>query len=211
MIVIIDYKMGNIKSIENAIGFLGCESCVTNQAEIILKADKIILPGVGAFNIAMKNLKKFNIIEPLTKAVFEKHIPILGICLGMQLLATIGEENEITEGLGWIDGTVKHFSFTDEKIRIPHIGFNSVYFEEKSPNLFENLTTGSDFYFVHSYHMICKNAVDVSSWTHYGEKFVSSVQKENIFGTQFHPEKSQSNGLTLLKNFISLPRDRMSC
>jgi glutamine amidotransferase len=211
MIAIIDYKMGNIKSLENAIDFLGCTSCVTNQAEKILNADKIILPGVGAFNIAMKNLKIFKIIEPLTKAVFEKKIPILGICLGMQLFATHGEENGLTDGLGWINGTVKRFSFNDEKIRIPHIGFNSVDFENRSPNLFEGLTKEADFYFVHNYHMICENNSDASSWTQYGERFVSSIQKQNIFGTQFHPEKSQSNGLKLLKNFISLPRDSTLC
>jgi glutamine amidotransferase len=207
MIAIIDYKMGNIKSLENALDFLGCESCVTNQAQTILKADKIILPGVGAFDVAMKNLQKYNIIDSLNKAVFEKNIPILGICLGMQILATVGEENGPTDGLGWIDGSVKRFSLGDSKIRIPHIGFNSVDFEDNLPNLFEGLTKGADFYFVHSYHMICGSNSDVSSWTQYGEKFVSSVQKGNIFGTQFHPEKSQSNGLKLLKNFISLPRD----
>jgi len=211
MIAIIDYKMGNIKSLENALDFLGCESCVTNQAQTILNADKIILPGVGAFDVAMKNLQKYNIMDSLNKAVFEKNIPILGICLGMQILVTVGEENGPTDGLGWINGTVKRFSIGDSKIRIPHIGFNSVDFEDKSPNLFEGLTKGSDFYFVHSYHMICENNSDVSSWTQYGEKFVSSVQKGNIFGTQFHPEKSQSNGLKLLKNFISLPRDNKQC
>jgi glutamine amidotransferase len=211
MIVIIDYKMGNIKSLENAINFLGCESCVTYQAEDILTADKIILPGVGAFNIAMKNLQKYDIIEPLTKAVFERSIPILGICLGMQLFATYGEENGITKGLDWIKGTVKRFSFDDETIRIPHIGFNSVDFVEKTPNLFKDLSIGVDFYFVHSYHMNCEDTADVSSWTQYGGRFISSVQKGIVFGTQFHPEKSQSNGLTLLKNFISLPRDCSSC
>jgi len=203
--------MGNIKSLENAIDFLGCESCVTNQPEKILHADKIILPGVGAFDIAIRNLKKYKIIEPLTQAVFEKKIQILGICLGMQILATYGEENGLNEGLGWINGTVKRFSFEDKKIRIPHIGFNSVDFETRSPDLFAGLTKGADFYFVHSYHMICTNSSDVSSWTQYGTKFVSSVQKGNIFGTQFHPEKSQSNGLNFLKNFISLPGNDQKC
>ena len=211
MIAIIDYKMGNIKSLENALSFLGCESCVTNQAEKILGADKIILPGVGAFDVAMKNLQKNNLVETLNTAVFEKHIPILGICLGMQLLASRGEENGLTDGLGWISGTVKRFSFNNKNIRIPHIGFNSVDFEDRSPNLFEGLTEGADFYFVHSYHMMCENNADVASWTEYGEKFVSSVQKGNIFGTQFHPEKSQSNGLKLLRNFIALSGERLRC
>lgn len=211
MIAIIDYKMGNIKSLKNALDFLGCKSCVTNNAEIILSADKIILPGVGAFNIAMKNLQEFNLIRILKHAVFENNVPILGICLGMQILADMGEENGPTEGLGWIEGQVKHFSFSDSKIRIPHVGFNSVYFENKTPNLFKGLKRGADFYFVHSYHFVCKDNSDVSSWAHYGENFVSSVQKGNVFGVQFHPEKSQSNGLTVLKNFISLCGGDIKC
>jgi len=209
MIAIIDYKMGNIKSLENALSFLGCESCITNKAEAILGADKIILPGVGAFDVAMKNLHKFNVIEPLQKAVFEKKTPLLGICLGMQILASHGEENGLTDGLGWIEGTVKRFSFEDANLRVPHIGFNSVDFEGRSPNLFQDLGKGVDFYFVHSYHMVCENNSDVSSWAEYGGRFVSSVQKGNIFGTQFHPEKSQSNGLKLLRNFISIPREAL--
>lgn len=211
MIAIIDYKMGNIKSLENALEFLGCKSCVTNKVEKILSADQIILPGVGAFDLAMKNLQKYNLIEVVHKAVFEKNIPILGICLGMQILADSGEENGPTDGLGWIHGSVERFSFSDPKIRIPHVGFNSIHFENKSPNLFEGLRDEADFYFVHSYHMVCKDNSDVSSWTDYGEKFVSSVQKGNIFGVQFHPEKSQSNGLTILKNFISLHGDFIKC
>lgn len=203
--------MGNIKSLENALDFLGCKSCVTNKAEIILSADKIILPGVGAFDLAMKNLQKLNLIETLNQAVFEENIPILGICLGMQILADTGEENGPTDGLGWINGSVRHFSFSDSKLRIPHVGFNSIRFENKSPNLFNGLANGADFYFVHSYHMICERDSDVSSWTNYGEKFVSSVQKGNIFGVQFHPEKSQSNGLTILKNFISFHGGDIKC
>lgn len=211
MIAIIDYKMGNIKSLENALHFLGCESCVTNQAQEILSADKIILPGVGAFDVAMENLRKYNIIDTLNTAVLEKKIPLLGICLGMQLLASHGDENQPTDGLGWIDGTVQRFSFQNSKIRVPHIGFNSVHYEDRSPNLFDGLTKEADFYFVHSYRMICKSNSDVASWTEYGEKFVSSVQKGNVFGTQFHPEKSQSNGLKLLRNFISLSGGNLRC
>jgi glutamine amidotransferase len=211
MIAIIDYKMGNIQSLKNALNFLGAECCVTNDSDVIIGADKIILPGVGAFNIAMKNLQGFNLIGILNQAVFDNNTPILGICLGMQILADIGEEDGPTEGLGWIDGQVKRFSFSESKLRIPHIGFNSVYSENKNPNLFSGLKNGSDFYFVHSYRMACKENSDVSSWAYYGEKFVSSVQKDNVFGVQFHPEKSQSNGLTVLKNFISLRGGDIKC
>jgi imidazole glycerol-phosphate synthase subunit HisH len=199
MIAIVDYKMGNIKSLKNAMDFLGADCCVTSKADEILNAEKIILPGVGAFNIAMKNLKELDLVEVLNRAVFEKNISILGICLGMQIFAARGEENELVDGLGWIKGTVKRFS---DDLRIPHIGFNEVDFKNKSLDLFSGIENGANFYFVHSYHIICEEPSDAIAWTDYGEKFVSIVRRGNITGVQFHPEKSQSNGLVLLKNFI---------
>ena len=194
--------MGNIKSLTNALEFLGARYSITRDAQAILEAKKIILPGVGAFNQAMDNLRHFHLVEVLERAVFEKHIPILGICLGMQILAEIGEENGPSKGLGWIKGIVKRFHFSNQKLSIPHIGFNSVYFEEKKSNLFKGLQNGADFYFIHSYHLVGEDDSDVVAFTDYGGKFISAVQKDNIFGVQFHPEKSQSNGLTLLKNFL---------
>jgi glutamine amidotransferase len=203
MIAIIDYKMGNVKSMMNAIGFLGCKPCLTNNAEEILDAEKIILPGVGAFDMAMHNLKNIGLIDILNQAVFEKQIPILGVCLGMHIFASRGEENEPAEGLGWISGEVKRFSFNTGSLRIPHIGFNSIHSIKRRPNLFEGLRY-HDFYFVHGYHLICEDQTDVSSWCHYGYDFAASIQKGNIFGAQFHPEKSQSNGIIFLKNFLQL-------
>lgn len=204
MIVIVDYKMGNIKSLENALNFLGVAYCISHKAQVILNATKIILPGVGTFDMAMHHLRTGNLIETLHKAVLEKHIPILGICLGMQILSEYGEEGAYTKGLGWIKGGVERFSFAQEKLRIPHIGFNTVSFIYKKPNLFDGLQESADYYFVHSYRMLCEDINDISGWAVYGNRFVASVQKNNIFGVQFHPEKSQSNGLTLLKNFISI-------
>lgn len=205
MIAIIDYQMGNIRSLMNALEFLGCEHCLTRNAEEIVIADKIMLPGVGAFDLAMDNLKKFDLLDVLNCAVLEKKIPILGICLGMQLLASSGQENTQTKGLDWIDGAVESISLLDPDVRVPHIGFNSVTIFDKEPNLFAGLEDGTDFYFIHSYHMICKDSSDITSQVEYGEvDVVSSVQKDNVFGTQFHPEKSQNNGLTFLKNFISI-------
>lgn len=195
--------MGNIRSLTNALEFLGVRHCITRNARTILEAKKIILPGVGVFSQAMRNLKHFYLIEVLEKAVFDKHIPILGICLGMQILAEIGEENGPSKGLGWIKGAVKRFYFPDLKMPIPHIGFNSVYFEGKKTNLFKGLKNGADFYFLHSYRMVCEDNSDAVAFTNYEERFISAVQKDNIFGVQFHPEKSQSNGLIFLKNFLS--------
>ncbi|KJJ85230.1 imidazole glycerol phosphate synthase subunit HisH [Candidatus Omnitrophus magneticus] len=204
MITIIDYKMGNIKSLMNALDFLGCGFCFTNSAETILKSEKIILPGVGAFDKAMENLMEFGLIDVLNEVVLNKKIPILGICLGMQILATSGEEHSACKGLGWIQGAVRHISRVAPDARTPHIGFNAVFKNEGKENiLYQGLKDGTDFYFVHSYQMMCSRAEDVSGWIEYsGARLTASVQKDNIFGVQFHPEKSQSNGLALLKNFV---------
>lgn len=203
MIAIVDYDMGNIRSLQNALNFLGTASVVTRDPRRLASADKIMLPGVGAFNLAMNNLKKYRLIPVLNDLVIEKKKKILGICLGMQLLAQTGKENGITSGLGWIRGMVKKMR-GNPKYKLPHIGFNSVIIQQKDNPLFRGIADGTDFYFVHSYILEAKEESDIAALTPYSEPFVSSVTKENIFGIQFHPEKSQSNGLTLLKNFISL-------
>lgn len=204
MITIVDYRMGNLSSIVNSLAHLGVGSKITSSPEEILKSERLILPGVGSFFVAMKNLEKMGIVEPLNEVVLRKKRPILGICLGMQLFASRGAENGGAQGLGWIEGCVERFVFDDPTFRIPHTGFNSVNFESQKSTLFFSLKEGTDFYFIHSYHFACERENDVSGWSDYHGKFVASVEKDNIYGTQFHPEKSQSNGLIVLRNFAKV-------
>jgi imidazole glycerol-phosphate synthase subunit HisH len=193
--------MGNIRSVQNALSFLGAQNKVVTSKEEILNSQKIILPGVGSFKQAMQNIIAMGLHESIRDASIKRKIPLLGICLGMQLLADSGEEDGYSEGLGLIPGRVCKLSIRDSSLKIPHIGFNSVYAKKES-DLFKGLDEPTDLYFVHSYHFKVNNEKHSSSYCIHGEKFVASVQNENIFGTQFHPEKSQSNGLILLRNFI---------
>lgn len=206
MITIVDYKMGNLRSVQNALSFLGYESRVSGNPDEIADSGMLILPGVGSFREAMKNIRGAGLEDALNEAVLNKKRPILGICLGMQLLASEGTEDGITKGLDWIPGTVQRFQFNDPSIRLPHIGFNSVYFKKTAQNLSEGLSESADFYFVHSYHFVCEDKY-VAGETDYQRLFVSSVKRDNICGTQFHPEKSQFNGLRVLKNFIEMYSD----
>ena len=202
-VTIIDYDMSNIDSVARAIQDCGGQPTITNKEEIIKNADKIILPGVGSFYDAMTNLKKYNLDKILYEQVIEEQIPFLGICLGMQLLATKGYEVDTTNGLGWIDGEVKLFKPLDKSTRIPHIGWNNVTYKKKSL-LFENVPSGKDFYFVHSFHFVPKHVDEIIATTPYCGEFVSAIEKDNIFGVQFHPEKSQKVGFAILKNFLSI-------
>lgn len=201
MVVIIDYGMGNLFSVKNALGAINAEVVISKNPEDLKKADHIILPGVGAFPDGMKNLKELGIIPALEDEVLKKKKPFLGICLGMQLLASEGEEHGLTSGLGWIKGRVRKFDVSEE-LRIPHVGWNDV---SPAPNA--KLFAGIDsniFYFVHSYFLVPENSGLVSASCEYGEKFTAAVESGNIFGVQFHPEKSQKSGLKLLKNFLCL-------
>lgn len=196
--------MGNIRSITNALSYLGVDSCVIDSPGQILESERLILPGVGSFRAAMENIKTMGFFDALNEAVLKNGVLILGICLGMQLLLETGEEDGLTSGFGWMPGIVKRFS-PSLALKVPHIGFNTVYFKNNGENLFKGLGECSDFYFVHSYRVLCREPEKyVSSWADYGEKFAASLQYKNIFGTQFHPEKSQSNGLVILKNFSNL-------
>lgn len=201
MISIIDYKMGNLRSVQNALSFLGMQSKIVTSKIEILGSQKVILPGVGSFKHAMQNIRDLNLYEAIREVALGKKIPLLGICLGMQLLADAGEEDGYAEGLGLIAGKVCKLSVTNSSLKIPHVGFNSVYHKAGS-DLFKKLEDPTDFYFVHSYHFVVNEEEHISSYTVHGKRFVASVQNGNVFGTQFHPEKSQSNGLKLLKNFI---------
>ena len=198
-IAIVDYGMGNIRSICSTLNYLGVgEVVLTSDFEELNISDKIILPGVGSFGEAMRKIKEKNIDTILKKIVLNDKKPILGICLGMQLLCNTSTEDGFNKGLSFINAEVNKFDTLG--LKIPHIGFNQVKKCEKSI-LLNNLDLVSDFYFVHSYQVTSNDKIHQSLCT-YGKKFIASFEFENIFGTQFHPELSQSNGLKLLKNFI---------
>jgi glutamine amidotransferase len=202
-IVMLDYQMGNIFSIEKILKSLGKTPIVSNKREIILSADKIILPGVGHFSNAMNNLKKMNLIEPLNFFALEKKKPILGICLGMQLMAEKSEEGD-ANGLGWIDAIVKKFSINNKlNYKVPQMGWNTINIKKESL-LMKNIPDNSEFYFIHSYYVDCRNEEDILNTTKYESNFVSATQKNNIFGVQYHPEKSHDSGKQVVKNFLEL-------
>lgn len=200
-ITIVDYGMGNIWSILNSLDYVGGEGERSADPDVIRGADALILPGVGAFAAAMQNIRSSHIEDALNEAVIVRGRPILGVCLGMQLLASEGKEGEGAKGLGWLDGTVEKMNIKDP-MRLPHMGFNSAVCQVKDSPLYQNIDQGADFYFVHSYYFVAENSDDILTLTPYGGDFVSSVARGNIMGVQFHPEKSQSNGLRLLSNFI---------
>jgi glutamine amidotransferase len=202
-VAIVDYGMCNLDSVRRAIEECGARAVVTDEASDIEAADRIILPGVGAFPDAMANLRARELDKVLDDQVRAEEAPFLGICLGMQLLATVGLENGETPGLGWIDGEVRRFVPTDTDRRIPHVGWNEVTPVRDSP-LFDGIVPGSDFYFVHSYHFACGSADDVVATTPYCGGFASVVGHGNVHAVQFHPEKSQKVGLQLLANFLAI-------
>ncbi|MBU4277677.1 MAG: imidazole glycerol phosphate synthase subunit HisH [Proteobacteria bacterium] len=204
MIVIIDYGLGNLRSILNMLEKLGVSAAISNNIEEIEQANRIILPGVGAFDTAMNNINKLGLLEILNQKVVKQKTPILGICLGMQLLAKSSQEGKMP-GLGWVDAEVVRFSFPGEKdlkLKIPHMGWNEVEPTGES-HFFPEAGAEYRYYFVHSYYMICKNHQDSIGITHHGLDFTSVVMRENILGFQFHPEKSHKFGIELLKRFTT--------
>ena len=202
MIVIVDYQMGNVGSIFNMIRKIGVDSLISSDCEDIKKAEKIVLPGVGAFDYGMNNLEKLGLIDILNERVIKYKIPILGICLGMQLMTNSSEEGDMN-GFGWINAKTVKFKFKDNSIKVPHMGWNTVNLSKES-RIFANMENQENrFYFVHSYFVECNNREDILTTTKYGDKeFVSSFERENIIGVQFHPEKSHKFGMQLLKNFL---------
>ena len=206
-IVIIDYNMGNLRSVQKAFEKVGCDAIVTNDHDTIRDANKIVLPGVGAFKDGMKHLEELGLIDILHQEVLTKKKPFLGVCLGMQLIANKSYEQGETQGLGWVDAQVVKFDFSNssKKLKVPHVGWNNINF--KNTNILLNdIPDNSDFYFVHSYYFKTNEDV-VTSTTDYGFDFVSSVNKENIYAFQFHPEKSQIVGLKIIENFVNLGRE----
>lgn len=197
-IVIIDYGMGNLGSIKNMLKAVGSDATITGDIAQIRQARKLILPGVGAFDNGMANIKKMKLLPVLNELVLRKKIPILGICLGMQLMTQKSEEGKLP-GLGWLKAETKKFRF-DNGLKIPHMGWNNIKVIKKHA-LARGLNSLSRFYFVHSYHVVCAEPQDILFETRYGYPFVSAFQKGNIIGVQFHPEKSHKYGLQLLSNF----------
>ena len=200
MIGIIDYGMGNLLSVKNAVEYLGFDTILISSPEEIISCDKLILPGVGAFPHCMRNLQEKGFINQLNEEVLVKKKPIMGICLGMQVMASFGDEVTRTKGLGWFDAEVVLMHPSDPKCRIPHVGWSET--ECQSGFLFKGIKGTPEFYFVHSYYMKCANEKDVAATFDHGGKFIAVVMKENIIGCQFHPEKSQEHGLIVLQNFI---------
>lgn len=198
MTIVIDYGMGNLGSIANMIKKVGHKCIITSDLAEIKKATKLILPGVGSFDNGMKNLKELGMIEVLNQKVLSEKTPILGICLGMQLMTKSSEEGKLA-GLGWIDAQTK--KFVSDTLKIPHMGWNVIKHQKES-KLFEECESQKRFYFVHSYCVSCNQEVDILTNTNYTLDFVSSFEKENIVGVQFHPEKSHKFGMSLIKNFV---------
>lgn len=201
MIVIVDYDMGNLRSIAKALEYVGGDVIISSKPEDLKKAEKIVLPGVGAFRDGMANLQKKGLDLVLNEEVNKNKKPFLGICLGMQLLADKSYEFGEWNGLGFISGEVKKFDI-NKKYKIPHVGWNNVKIIYEHP-LLKGIKDNSDFYFVHSYHLICKDKKAIAGTCEYGGDFTAMVAKDNIFATQFHPEKSQKSGLKLLENFVN--------
>jgi len=202
-ILILDYNCGNIQSVLKKVERLGFSAHVASDASSIANADKIILPGVGHFGNAMEQLRSLNLIDALNEAVLVKKTPILGICLGMQLMAERSEEGNST-GLGWVKGEVVRFNIADKlHFKVPHMGWNSVRIA-KSSVLMNDLDQDSLFYFVHSYYFKTEDPSLILNETIYDIPFVSAFEQDNIFGVQYHPEKSHQTGELLIKNFLTL-------
>ncbi len=204
MIVVVDYEIGNIGSIINMVKKVGGHAVCSSDKDEIKDADKLILAGVGSFDTGVINLENKNLIPLLEEKVLDDKIPILGICLGMQLMTKGSEEGNLP-GLGWIDAQTVRFNFKlkNQKYKIPHMGWNGAKIVREG-SLFKDMYPDARFYFVHSYYVDCKHKEDIVAITNYGFDFVSSFQKNNIMGTQFHPEKSHKYGLKLIKNFVEM-------
>jgi glutamine amidotransferase len=208
MITIVDYGMGNLRSVHKAVERVGYDAQVTADPEEVLNASKIILPGVGAFRDCMRNLEEFRLLEPVVKSI-ETGKPFLGICLGLQLLFEESDEFGLHKGMGILPGRVTRFPEdiqdpeTNQPYPIPHMGWNTIKIKKEIP-LFAGIENNSFFYFVHSYYALPQDPTDIAATTPYGIEFACAVQRDNIYAVQFHPEKSQEVGLRLLRNFGEL-------
>ena len=203
MIAIIDYGMGNLRSVQKALEAVGANAVVSSQPQTILDADSVVLPGVGAFKDCMDNLNRLGLVEVVHKSI-RSGKPFLGICLGLQLLFEQSIEFGTVEGLGILPGKVMRFQFPeDPTLKVPHMGWNTLTLKKPSP-LFDSMDAHPYYYFVHSYYVVPENRDMIATTTQYGVEFVSGIQHENIHAFQFHPEKSQKQGLTMLEKFAHL-------
>jgi len=201
-IVIVDYGMGNLRSVSKKVKQIGYEALISNNKTDILKANKLILPGVGHFENGMNKLRELDLISSLNEKVLVDKTPILGICLGMQLFTKYSEEGNV-KGLAWVDAETIKFKNLGIKFKIPHMGWNSINLQ-KSSSLFNKFDSEHLYYFVHSYYVSCNNENDILATTNYNTNFVCALQKDNVFGVQFHPEKSHEWGEQIIKNFIEM-------
>jgi len=203
MIAVIDYGMGNLRSVQKGFEAVGAEAVVTNDPQKILDADSVVLPGVGAFKDCIDNLNRLNLVDVIRQSI-DSGKPFLGICLGLQLLFEQSNEFGNVPGLGILPGKVMRFQFPDHpEMKVPHMGWNTLNVKKPSP-LFDSVEDSPYFYFVHSYYVVPEDPAIIATTTNYGVEFVSGIQHRNIYAFQFHPEKSQKLGLSLLKNFSNL-------
>ena len=203
MVTIINYKSGNLRNVQKVFESFGCKASISSSVDDIIKSSGLVLPGVGHFHDGMQNLEDLGLVQAIKDAVLVRKVPILGICLGMQLMSIFGYEGGKTPGLSLLQMECKDLVLEDRSLRIPHIGWNSININTSS-KLLKGIPNKSDFYFVHSYAVESKDVSIISSTSNYGKKFISSIESHNIFATQFHPEKSQKYGKVLIKNFIDI-------
>jgi imidazole glycerol-phosphate synthase subunit HisH len=204
MIAIVDHGMGNLGSVSNMLRKIGADSIRTADADQLRRADKLVLAGIGAFDGAAERLAELGLVDVLNALVLERGVPVLGVCLGMQLMARSSQEGERI-GLGWLDADVRRFSFPPEAVLpVPHIGWEVVHPTRPSP-IFDGAQSEPRFYFSHAYHLVCHDSGDVAATATYGYEFPAAVHRGNILGTQFHPEKSHVFGLDVYRRFVALP------
>ncbi|MDJ0949934.1 MAG: imidazole glycerol phosphate synthase subunit HisH [Alphaproteobacteria bacterium] len=212
-VVIVDYGVGNLRSVQKIFERAGEGATISRERSAIAAADAVVLPGVGAFRDAMDKLEGLDLVKVLRRTALDDRKPFLGICLGMQLLADRSREGGDFAGLGLVPGTAERLDVSGARdlwgraLTLPHIGWNAVT-PRPAARLFEGIALGSDFYFAHSYHVVCRDAADVAAHCEYGTTFACALERGNIFGTQFHPEKSQRDGMATIRNFLALCRQR---
>jgi len=202
MIAIVNYGMGNLRSVQHALEMVGADVQVATHPEDLRTAERLVLPGVGAFGACVRHLRASGLVEALTEEVLHRGKPLLGICLGMQVLAGVGYEMGKHRGLGWIPAVVQRFEVELLGLKVPHVGWNEVILQRHTP-LFHGLQRDPTFYFVHSYHLVPDTPEVTLASCDYGIRFTAAILRDNIFACQFHPEKSQHNGLRLLENFLA--------